>query len=52
MRLVVHRITIVVCIATLLNERGRAISDVLRALLSLLLRVTRRDQKAVEPHRQ
>ena len=34
------RIPITIDIAALLNERGRAICDALRALLSLLLRFT------------
>jgi len=44
----VYRVALAVDVTALLNERGRAISDVLRALLRLL-RVTGCDQGAIEP---
>ena len=44
------RIPITIDIAALLNERGRATCDALRALLRLLLRVARCNEKTVEPN--
>jgi len=44
-----HRMALPVDIAALLDERGRAICDALRGLLRLLLRITGRDERAIEP---